>query len=572
MSFNKGEVTMRNYFKLLLLIMLLAISGCGSGATSADPLGTDTISVIAAPTSLLAGESSVITATVKHADGKAATLRSVSFSIALNNSGGTITVNDDGKNNGIATAIYTAGTNTPTISAQDTVKAIIENGASAVVPITRTGSATPPAGAILTLTPSILTPLAAGQNCTITANVTDSAGVPLSGVTVTFTIPVNNSGAPALSAASVVTDGSGNASTIYIAGTGSSTTSVDDKVQASLANGSTKLQTITRTAGAAATGTYAVSVSPSPVSVSAGQVSIITATVTNGLATAAGVAVTFTLPINSSGATLSAATATTDGTGKAVVIYQPGVTSPTLTVQDTVQAAVGTATSAVAITRTGSATAATTTYAVSVSPSTGTTPVTAGQVSIITATVTSTSGSTSTPAGGVTVNFTLPINSSGATLSAATATTDVSGKAVVIYQPGVTSPTLSIQDTVQAAVGTATSAVAITRTGSSTSAFSITLGTTPPAPSTLPITGGSSVITATVKNNLGTAVSGVTVTFVQTGGTSVLPAAPITDGSGNAVTVFTGPAGVAGTQAGVITASITIGVSPPYTAAVVILY
>lgn len=189
---------------------------------------------------------------------------------------------------------------------------------------------------------------------------------------------------------------------------------------------------------------------------------------------------------------------------------------------------------------------------------------TAGQVSIITATVTSGSA----PAGGVTVSFTLPVNSSGATLSAATATTDSSGKAVVIYQPGTTSPTLTVQDTVQAAVGSATDTKAITRTGSAASAYGIAVTA---SPTTVPAAGGSSVIKANVTNNLGTAISGVTVNFAQAGGTSVLPAASITDGSGNAVSVFTGPGGLAGTQAGVVTASITIGVNT-YTAAVVISY
>jgi hypothetical protein len=348
MSFNKGEVTMRNYFKILLLIMVLAISGCGSGATSADPMGTDTISVIAAPTSLGAGASSIITATVLHADGTAATLRSVTFSISPNNSGGTITVNDDGKNNGIATATYTAGTVASAGSIQDTVKASIENGASAVVFITRTAAST--------------------------------------------------------------------------------------------------------------TGTYTVAVSPSPASVTAGQVSIITATVTNG----------------------------------------------------------------------------------------------------------------SNAAVGVSVDFTLPINGSGATLSAATATTDTSGKAIVIYQPGVTSPTLSIQDTVQAAVGTAISAVAITRTGSSTSAFIIAASA---APAALTADNSNSVVTANVKNNVGTVISGVTVTFTVTGGGTVpAPGTATTDGSGNAVIIFTGGPGARPTgETDVVTASITVS-GNTYTSAVVLTY
>jgi hypothetical protein len=268
--------------------------------------------------------------------------------------------------------------------------------------------------------------------------------------------------------------------------------------------------------------------------VTAGQVSIITATVASGSTPAGGVTVTFTLPVNSSGATLSAATATTDGSGKAVVTYLPGTTNPMLTVDDTVQAAVGTATSAVAITRTGSST----TYAVSIIPST--TSVTAGQVSIITATVTS----GSTAAGGVTATFALPVNNSGATLTTpsgtgttVTATTDSTGNAVAIYQPGTTDFDRTVSDSVQASVTGASTAVSITRTGSYVSDIRIDVSN-----SVSPSWNGQSVMTATVINNDGTPISGVTVTFsVAAGGTaggSVSPSTATTDNNGDAVSVY----------------------------------
>ena len=74
---------------------------------------------------------------------------------------------------------------------------------------------------------------------------------------------------------------------------------------------------------------------------------------------------------------------------------------------------------------------------------------------------------------------------------------------------------VSVSDTVQAAVGSISSTAVITRTGSATSAFSITVSA---APSTLASVSSSSVLTANVKNNLGTAVSGVTVKFTATRG------------------------------------------------------
>ena len=175
------------------------------------------------------------------------------------------------------------------------------------------------------------------------------------------------------------------------------------------------------------------------------------------------------------------------------------------------------------------------------------TSVSAGQVSIVTATLTGDDKE------GVTVTFTLPINSSGATLSAATATTDGSGKAVVTYQAGTASPTLSVSDTVQAAVGSISSTAVITRTGSATTTFSITVT---PNPQTLASKTSSSVLTANVKNNLGTAVSGVTVTFTATRG-SLSALSVTTDGSGNAVTTFTGDGGATGSA--IVSASVTVG-------------
>lgn len=234
MSFNKGEVTMRNYYKLLLLIMVLAISGCGSGATSADPLGTDTISVIAAPTSLGAGESSVITATVKHKDGTVATLRSVTF-IVTSTTGGSIDVSEkDIDGNGVATVNYTAGTGVGTV--QDKVKASISNGASATVLITRTNNS-------VVLADSCGGVVAASGSCTITATVTNNSGAPASGIDVSFDISTKGTGSPKLSplpvapatTTVVTTDGNGVAKTIYTAG---ATAGMTDWITATITGGS----------------------------------------------------------------------------------------------------------------------------------------------------------------------------------------------------------------------------------------------------------------------------------------------------------------------------------------------
>jgi adhesin/invasin len=557
---------------LFLCILALCVCSCGGGGSSADPMGTGTVALTADATEVQPGGSCTLTATVTNRTSAGTTVpvigEKVSFALLTANGGTIAAANDRTAGGGVATAIYTAGNNMAT----DTVRVITDVGATASITITKTGGIVGARISSLTASP---TSVAGGGSSIIKATVTDGNSNPMQGETVTFTLPVNESGASFASSVSVTTDAGGNAVTIYRAGSISPLTAVSDTVRGALANGSGNAVIITRSAGTTTTTTdLSVSVVAVPTSVSAGQTSIITATVTGD--ESSGAAVTFSLPVNSSGASfinaggsgVSSITVTASGSGIATAIYQAGSTSSSAAVQDTVQAVLTNgANGAVILTRTATTTT-TTTNTVSIEASL--TPVMAGQVSIITATVTNTSGSTSTPAGGVTVTFTLPVNSSGATVSAATATTDGSGKAVVTYQPGILTPTLTVQDTVQAAVGTATSAIVITRTGSAASAYSITVTAAPP---TLSVIGGKSVITANVKNNLGTVVSGVPVNFTATGGATppIAPLIATTDVSGNAVATFTGnPAGAA-KATDVVTASVTDTVSAKtYTASVVI--
>jgi hypothetical protein len=85
----------------------------------------------------------------------------------------------------------------------------------------------------------------------------------------------------------------------------------------------------------------------------------------------------------------------------------------------------------------------------------------------------------------------------------------------------------------------------------------------------------NSIVTATVKNNAGAPVSGVTVNFVVTGDPilgALSVASATTDVAGNAVTTFTGGGGGPRTgDTNVVTATITIGAAT-YTNAVIITY
>ncbi|MFH1080787.1 MAG: hypothetical protein V1766_11125 [Pseudomonadota bacterium] len=196
---------------LLILLLLFAIFGCGEGVTSGDPLGTDSITVAASPATVIAGQESVITATVARLDKTPATDRSVSFSLRTNNSGGTLRVVNakvDGQSK--AVAIYTAGSNSLADEVTDTVQASLSNGAAAAVVIKRSKSA---AAFSITVSadPGDLTD--ATGNSVVTANVKNNFGNAASGVKVTFAVTGGVAGT--VHPAEATTDGSGNAATVY---------------------------------------------------------------------------------------------------------------------------------------------------------------------------------------------------------------------------------------------------------------------------------------------------------------------------------------------------------------------
>jgi hypothetical protein len=172
--------------------------------------------------------------------------------------------------------------------------------------------------------------------------------------------------------------------------------------------------------------------------------------------------------------------------------------------------------------------------------------------------------------------FSIPVNESGATLAAQSGITDSEGNAYTVYTAGSDHPGVPVQDTIQANIKEFSGFLIITRTGGSSPDFTITVVAAPP---TLTADDSSSIITANVKNNVGsgTPVNGVTVTFTVTGGGSVSdPGTATTDGNGNAVITFTGgsgdpPKGRATGETDVVTASITVG-GNTYTDAKLITY
>jgi hypothetical protein len=340
--------TMLSYIKYLLFFLLaLVLAGCaGNGATSGDPLGTDSITVSADLTTLSAGQTTIIRATVIRASGLPATDRTVSFIVGSNNSRGTISATEvrcDGQNK--AAVYYTAGAAFPASNVQDVITVRISNDASVPVVITRVastgGGGAAPQIALLSASPAAVS---VGQSSIITANVTDGTGNPVIGEAVSFSIPPDSkhSGSPTLSAASSVTDGSGRAITIYTPGISSPTASVTDVIQASISNGSTGTVIVARNGQTSTANTVTISSSDSSIPIKPGDSRVITALVTDASGNpVSGITVTFNLSIHPSGALFDNGTtvesAITGANGKAIIFYTAG---PTATQTDVIKASI----------------------------------------------------------------------------------------------------------------------------------------------------------------------------------------------------------------------------------------
>ncbi|MFZ3104202.1 MAG: hypothetical protein WA096_05810, partial [Smithella sp.] len=140
-------------------------------------------------------------------------------------------------------AVYTAGADSSDYELEDAVQASVTGSAKSAI-LTRTaGTVLPSSGYNMTLT-ATPSSLVAGGISVIIATVTDTAGNPSQGQTVTFTVPINNS-AGTLADDIVTTDAAGKAITTYTPGNDSPSGSVPDVISASV-NGSAYSVTITR--------------------------------------------------------------------------------------------------------------------------------------------------------------------------------------------------------------------------------------------------------------------------------------------------------------------------------------
>jgi hypothetical protein len=228
---------MRKVFTVFLLIMIptFALTGCGgSGGTSADPLGTDTITFghkndqagndWSMAMTVAPFQTVVLTAKVKNASDKEVSDREVTFGYVSKPSGSSLShANLNTSAAGEATIIYTAGP----VAGLDVVQARISNGAFGNVNITV--STEPVTGNRITLTvdpeTNYTTPLpTTSSNCTLTALVKQEDGItPVADEPVTFSIVGGGLGsfvAPVMPPPIIVYTGGDGLATVVFQGPG----------------------------------------------------------------------------------------------------------------------------------------------------------------------------------------------------------------------------------------------------------------------------------------------------------------------------------------------------------------
>ncbi len=354
------------------------------------------------------------------------------------------------------------------------------------------------------------------------------------------------------------TDSSGRAIAMYTAGNNYAM----DEVRATTEAGASAQLTILKTGGLIAK--QIASLTPSSLSVPDGATSVITALVTDGNGNPVmGETVLFSFTVNVSGAYFVTASqtnvgtfsATTNASGRAEAVYLAGGNSPTLTLYDTVRAALSNgSTQSVMITRSPGTVPSGAVLALSADPS----AVNGGQTTNITARVT---GGTLSGAN-ETVTLTIPvnisggsfINAAGASVNTLTITTGGGGTATAVYRTGTNNSGTAVEDTIQGVVASSSAigSVRVTR-NAGVAGYIVTVTADP---STV-VVGSISRVTANVKDNTGKVTIGAAVTFTLTGAGGIAPAAATTSGAGDAETNYTA-AGAVGSSS-VVTATVTIG-------------
>jgi hypothetical protein len=522
---------------LISLALICIVPACGNNAeTTADgnaAIGTHLASFTGSPTSVAAGQSSILTASVFDSSGNPVQNASVKFGFTNNSSGATlisvsgvtameVTVTTDA--NGQALAIYKAGADSATSALQDTIYANCQDSKSGLL-ITRTASSSTANRISLTAASKSLS---AGKSTIITATVTNNSGSSVYGQAVTFAFATNNSGGTLTILGTGTTDTSGIATAVYTAGANNPGQEVYDNIQAGI-TGSASSINITRLSSSA-DGLY-IDLTANKTSLTAGESTIITATVKDGNGNlVSGKTIGLGFITNNSGGSLSVVQATTDINGKATALYTAGANTSSTSVQDIISASLtGAGTQVIIITRTLSSSTGP-----SLTLTADKTTVEAGQSTIITVKVTN--GSVPVAGESVTFSFLPGGNLSGAALSRLSGTTDANGELTTVYTAGsLTAAT--VEDIVQAGITGSTKAIIITKTGTAVSVIAASLDILASPTTVKSDDSTTSTITIRALNSLNAALSNVTVTVGTDTGVLGMPTA-VTGSDGKATIAF----------------------------------
>jgi len=471
----------------------------GSTLSSSIPLPI-AMSVAASPTSISTGSTSQITAHVVDATGNLVPDGTVvNFSLD-NGLKGVLANMSQATTGGNATVTFTAGI----YSTIAIVKATI-GSASASTSVSIVGT-TLGSVVVSAATPSIV----AGGTTVITATVTDGLGFLLPGATVSFsTDPLKAS----LSPTTAQTNVSGVAGVTL---TGVAVPSANVIATCLGATGSALVNISGSTIGSSIPLPLAMSVTASPASISTGASSLITAHVVDatGNPVPDGTAVQFSLDNGLKGV-LSAVSQVTSG-GNATVNFTAGT-----------QSAIAVITAAIGSTNASANISIVGTVPANVVVSAGTTSITAGGTSVITAEVTDSLGKI---VAGATVTFSITDPTKGA-LSSTTARTDVNGQASVTLT-GAAGPYATVNAACLGAQGSVT--VNISGTGSVGSiAISSTL--------TSLDFGANATITVLLRDASGLPITNATLNFSLSNAAAGSLSAPtaVTNSSGVATVSFT---------------------------------
>lgn len=407
----------------------------------------------------------------------------------------------------------------------------------------------------------------AGSSGILYVKVTDSEGNPVDNADVYFQFTANESGAILKSLGGqtgerikATTDKGGQAMAVYKAGYNLPDRELSDIVSATC-NDSKMAIIIYRLAGSYPG--LIISVTADQDSLKAGENTIIKAKVTNATGVViGGQAVTFTLAENNSGATLrTLGTGVTDAGGEASAVYKAGATSPTKSVQDTVQAAVPDAAGAVFITRLAN----TAIIGCRMTLTADRTSLDSGKSTILRATVLNGDGKPYTG----NIKFEFLTNSSSGTLSPSSAQTNSNGVATTVYKAGAEGSG-AVEDIIKASAtqcctgdDCCTETLCCTEAGCCSETIIITRSGQPvvtPTGYRITMTAGKNSLTAgettivTAKVTDGSSVpvkgqvvnfafvsspSGATLSDIDAGTSGLTTATGVTDASGEAIVGYT---------------------------------